>query len=74
MSEVVGTIEDFDERRGDGHLLGDDGVRYYLHCVAISDGSRSIALGVRARGRRSVGRLGRDEVIDLTMTSSTLNY
>ncbi len=69
MTEIEGAIEDFDEGRGDGHLLGDDGVRYYLHCVAITDGSRTIEIGVRARGRRSVGRLGHDEVIAVSKTS-----
>lgn len=62
MTVIEGTVEAFDERRGDGSLRGDDGGRYYFHCVVIADGSRSIPVGVRAIGRRSVGRLGHDEV------------
>lgn len=63
---IVGTIEDFDDRRGDGHLRGDDGELYYVHCVAIADGTRTIRVGARARARRGVGRLGYDEVLDVS--------
>jgi len=63
---LEGVIESFDERRGDGVFLSDDGVRLYFHCVAISDGSRQITTGVRARARRIVGRLGRDEADEVS--------
>lgn len=70
MTTIGGTVESFDAHRGDGLLRGDDGVPYYFHCVMIADGSRSIPVGVRAVGRRSVGRLGRDEVVDVTVQST----
>ncbi len=70
MTTIEGTVESFDARRGDGLLRGDDGEAYYFHCVMIADGSRSIPVGVRAVGRRSVGRLGRDEAIDVTVQST----
>ena len=62
---IIGVIESFDERRGDGHLRSDDGGDFYFHCVAIADGSRSISPGVRADGRRAVGHLGRDEAVSV---------
>lgn len=60
---VLGLIESFDDRRGDGVLLSDDGERFYFHCVSIANGSRHIDPGVRAQGERRVGHVGRDEVV-----------
>jgi cold shock CspA family protein len=62
---VTGVITSFDEARGDGWLSADDGGKYYFHCLAILDGSRSIATGARASGLRVVGHLGRDEVTEV---------
>lgn len=58
----------FDDARGDGDVLGDDGCHYYFHCVAIADGTRTIEEAARVVGRRAVGRLGRDELVDLVET------
>jgi hypothetical protein len=63
---VVGFIESFDDRRGDGVLLSDEGERFYFHCVSIANGTRHIDTGVRAQGERRVGHVGRDEVIAVT--------
>ena len=60
---VVGVIEAFDDRRGDGALLSDEGERLYFHCVEIANGTRHIDVGVRAYGERHVGNVGRDEVV-----------
>ncbi len=65
MSNVTGVVASFDDRRGDGVLLTDAGEHLYFHCVAIADGTRTIGEGLRARGRRGVGRTGRDEVLDV---------
>jgi cold shock CspA family protein len=65
LNVVEGTVEAFDERRGDGWLVTDGGERFYFHCVVIASGSRSIPVGVRVSAKRSVGRLGRDEVDDV---------
>ncbi len=62
---ISGVIADFDEQRGDGRLRDDAGHEYYFHCVSIADGSRTIPLGARAHGRRAVGRLGHDEIVDV---------
>jgi hypothetical protein len=61
----VGFIESFDDRRGDGVLLSDEGERFYFHCVSIANGTRHIETGVRARAERRVGHVGRDEVAAL---------
>ncbi len=58
-----GRIEVFDEHRGDGMLLSDDGERFYFHCVDIADGTRTIEAGATVHARRSVGRRGRDEAV-----------
>ena len=62
---VLGIVEAFDERRGDGSVRSDDGERLYFHCVSIADGTRQIDPGVRVQAYRRVGHLGRDEVIDV---------
>ncbi len=59
---VEGIVTAFDEARGDGEVTTDRGERLYLHCVAIADGSRSVALGARVAGERRVGRRGADEI------------
>jgi hypothetical protein len=59
---VIGLIESFDDRRGDGVLLSDEGEQFYFHCVSIVNGTRHIEPGVRAQGERRVGHVGRDEV------------
>jgi hypothetical protein len=64
--KVVGLIESFDDRRGDGVLLGAGGERFYFHCVSIANGTRHIEPGVRAQGERRVGHVGRDEVVAVT--------
>ncbi len=63
---VVGVIESFDDRRGDGVLRSDEGERFYFHCVSITDGTRHIEIGVRAHGERRVGQVGRDEVSEVS--------
>jgi hypothetical protein len=60
--EVRGTIEAFDAERGLGVLRSVHDVDFGFHCVDIADGTRRIAVGANARARRSVGRLGHDEV------------
>jgi cold shock CspA family protein len=65
---VSGVVESFDERRGDGFVLSDSGERFYFHCVSIADGSRQIDVGVRVKATRRVGRVGRDELVDLRET------
>lgn len=65
MSLTHGTVVAFDEARGDGWIVSDSGVRYYFHCVAIADGTRTIPVGAKVQGQRRVGLLGADELVDI---------
>jgi CspA family cold shock protein len=40
-----GTVIDFDEHVGLGHVEAPDGTVYLFHCVEIADGTRTIAVG-----------------------------
>ena len=42
---MTGRVVAFDERRGVGEVET-EGARYPFHCTAISDGTRTIAVGV----------------------------
>ena len=44
---MVGTVTEFDDASGLGTLTAEDGAAYRFHCTAISDGSRTIAVGTR---------------------------
>ena len=63
--DVSGVVADFDERRGDGHVVTDDGKRVWFHCTAIADGSRSIAEGTKVRFRVQPGLPGQWEAAGL---------
>jgi hypothetical protein len=62
---IEGVIAAFDDERGDGVFRDLRGEALYFHCVNIASGSRTIPVGVRARGTRAVGHLGADEVADI---------
>jgi cold shock CspA family protein len=62
---IPGVVESFDEDRGDGWVLSEEGERFYFHCVSIGDGSRQISVGARVLATRHVGHVGRDEVVNL---------
>lgn len=40
-----GRVADFDEQRGLGTVMGDDGSAAPFHCTAVADGSRSVPVG-----------------------------
>ena len=69
--EILGLVESFDERRGDGYLVGEDGERFYFHCVDITDGTRTVGVGQRGTAERAVGHLGRDEAVKVTKHVAT---
>jgi cold shock CspA family protein len=62
---MVGVVESFDDRRGDGFIVSDTGEKFYFHCVSILDGTREIAVGQRVNAARHVGHVGRDDAIDV---------
>lgn len=57
----TGTVEAFDDRRGLGTVVADDGGSFEFHCTAIADGSRTIAAGTRVSFVTAPGHLGRVE-------------
>lgn len=61
MSLRRGRIDEFDERRGIGAVVLDDGARLFFHCTAIADGSRSIDEGVAVICDVRPGLVGRFE-------------
>ena len=60
--KIDGVVVGFDDHRGDGWIESVDG-SWYFHCVAIADGSRSVANGLEVTGIRVVGHRGVDEVV-----------
>jgi len=61
----TGTVQSFDDPRGLGVVVTDEGVEYPFHCANIADGSRRIDVGVSVTWQVVAGRLGRWEAADL---------
>ena len=57
----VGVVEEFDERRGLGTIVADDGDVLPFHCTALADGSRTVEAGRRVRFSVVPGLSGRWE-------------
>jgi cold shock CspA family protein len=53
-----GVVAEFDDPRGLGTVLDDDGRRHLFHCTAIVDGTRRIDVGVRVTFVLVPGHLG----------------
>ncbi|MGY6502274.1 MAG: cold-shock protein [Acidimicrobiales bacterium] len=64
MARLTGTVAEFDEARGYGAVAGDDG-RWFFHCTAIADGTRTIAEGTSVSFTVVAGRRGLWEAVDL---------
>ena len=58
---MTGQVRAFDEGRGAGEIVGDDGTAYPFHCTAIADGTRTIAVGTRVSFSVVPGHGGRWE-------------
>ena len=67
---MVGEVVEFDEDRGYGAVEADGGVRYFFHCTAVADGSRTIDVGTGVRFEVVPGARVRREGADLVPTSS----
>ena len=65
MTVRVGKVAEYDEAAGYGELVDSAGDRWWFHCTAIVDGSRSIAVGALVRFRLQPGHLGRYEATDV---------
>jgi cold shock CspA family protein len=62
---AAGTVATFDDAAGWGTVRSDDGGEHFFHCVAIADGTRTIAQGARVRFTVVPGLLGRWEASGL---------
>jgi cold shock CspA family protein len=61
VTVAAGTVAAFDEAAGWGTVRTDDGAEHFFHCVAIADGTRTIAEGTSVRFAIVPGHLGRWE-------------
>jgi cold shock CspA family protein len=64
-----GVVEAFDERRGLGTIVADDGDVLPFHCTAIADGSRTVEAGRRVEFRVAPGLSGRWEAARIEKVS-----
>ena len=62
---MTGSVAEFDEHGGFGTLEGEDGARYWFHCTAIADGSRTIAAATSVEFDVVPGRAGRWEAANI---------
>jgi CspA family cold shock protein len=64
-ARAEGSVATFDEERGLGTVVTEDGRFLPFHCTAIADGSRTIAVGTRVAFSVVAGHLGRWEAAGL---------
>ena len=64
-----GTVTEFDDAAGLGTLTTEDGFAYRFHCTAISDGTRTIAVGTRVEFVTRPARDGTYEADEVTPRS-----
>ena len=48
-THLSGVVSEFDDPRGLGTIIADDGTAYGFHCTQIADGTRTIDAGQRVR-------------------------
>lgn len=65
-----GRVVEFDDAKGYGTVEGDDG-RFFFHCTAIADGSRTISVGVEVDYEVTPGHQGRWEARSLSPPAGT---
>jgi hypothetical protein len=62
-----GVVVAFDARRGVGLVRTTVGERLPFHCVALLDGTRTVAVGTPVRCGVAAGVLGRWEAVDIAV-------
>jgi cold shock CspA family protein len=62
---VQGIVGAFDDHRGIGEVITDDGTHLRFHCTAIADGTRTIAVGTEVDLAIVNGPLGDYEATEL---------
>jgi cold shock CspA family protein len=61
FESASGVVEEFDEQRGLGTIVADDGDVLPFHCTALADGSRTVEAGRRVQFDVVPGLSGRWE-------------
>jgi hypothetical protein len=67
---VNGRVASFDDPRGIGSIVGDDGVTYPFHCTQIADGSRTIGVEIAVTFEPRAWHLGRCEATAIVVAPS----
>ncbi len=62
----IGEVTEFDEPRGVGTVAGEAGGSWSFHCTAITDGTRTIAVGTPVAFEVVPSHLGRMEATRVT--------
>lgn len=62
---ATGSVVEFDDDRGVGTVGDSEGARWFFHCTAIADQTRTIAVGTAVRFSLTPGHNGRWEATDL---------
>jgi cold shock CspA family protein len=65
FGQVLGSVATFDDHGGYGTVRSEAGTEWPFHCTAITDGSRTIAVGAPVSFDVVPGRLGRWEAANL---------
>jgi cold shock CspA family protein len=63
---VTGTVRAFDEQRGRGVIVGDDGSEYEFHATRIADGTRRISVGTKVHFEPAPALRGQYEASAIT--------
>ena len=58
-----GTVSEFDDRRGLGVIMSEEGRSYPFQCTRIADGTRTIAVGAPVAFDVVAGQMGRWEAV-----------
>jgi cold shock CspA family protein len=66
---ATGMVTEFDEAKGYGTIVGDDGSSHFVHCTAIADGSRTIDAQTPVRFVVMPGRRGQWEATEVEKLS-----
>jgi cold shock CspA family protein len=65
---MLGRVSAFDDHRGLGEIIADDGAVYPFHCTVIAGGTRTIAVGTAVEFAVVAGHLGRWEAVEVAPT------
>lgn len=58
---LTGRVESFDDERGIGTVVDGGGRVFPFHCTALTDGTRTVAVGTRVVFELAASHLGRVE-------------